>query len=66
MAVIGGGEGTWVDLIFGVQWSWIEREELANEMKSLSDCVTRRLDQGKKTNLISHSLWAASVFIKNE
>jgi len=43
-----GGEGS-VDLVFGVQWSWVEPEEMPNEMKTLSDCVSRRLDQGNNS-----------------
>jgi hypothetical protein len=45
----GGGEGS-VDLVFGVQWSWVEPEEMPNEMKTLSDCVSRRLDQGNNND----------------
>lgn len=42
----GLGDGS-VDLVFGVQWSWSEPEEKEDQMRALSDCVSRRLDQGE-------------------
>lgn len=37
-----------LDVVFGVQWSWSEPEEKPEQLRALSDCVGRRLDQGNR------------------
>lgn len=44
--IVSAGSSGYTDLVFGVQWSWTEAEERAEQLQGLSDCVSRRLDQG--------------------
>ena len=44
--VVSAPENGYADLVFGVQWSWTEPEERSEQLQGLSDCVSRRLDQG--------------------
>lgn len=48
--VVSASENGYADLVFGVQWSWTEPEERAEQLQGLSDCVSRRLDQGAVIN----------------
>lgn len=41
-----------LDMVFGVQWSWSEPEEKSEQLRSLADCVSRRLDQGNRNVLL--------------
>ena len=45
------------DLLFGVQWNWSEPEEKEEQLRSLADCVTRRLDQGSSEDRYPRSRW---------
>lgn len=44
--VVNAPESGYADLVFGLQWSWTEPEERGEQLQVLSDCVSRRLDQG--------------------
>nr|CAH0099152.1 unnamed protein product [Daphnia galeata] len=48
--IVSAGSSGYTDLVFGVQWSWTEAEERAEQLQGLSDCVSRRLDQGRELN----------------
>ncbi|KAK4010567.1 hypothetical protein OUZ56_019711 [Daphnia magna] len=61
--VVDAGAKSYTDLIFGVQWSWTEAEESGQQLQELSDCVSRRLDQGLDMNEDTVIDYAAECFL---
>lgn len=49
--VVSAGSSGYTDLVFGVQWSWTESGERFEQLQGLADCVSRRLDQGKRIKI---------------